>query len=93
MHGDTKISCNECDKTFNKKLQLIKHQNTYHGAKIYECDKCKKSFTNNQRFKEHQKSHEESKSYVCPVPECSEVYSKWRLLCAHKKAKHVTGIK
>ncbi|RLU21732.1 hypothetical protein DMN91_006108 [Ooceraea biroi] len=34
--------------------------------------------------------HEGSKTYPCPVPECSEVFNKWLLLCAHKKVKHVT---
>lgn len=89
----TQIACDKCDKTFNKKFQLVKHQNTDHELEIYKCDKCKRCFTTSRKFRDHQRKHETSKSYPCPIPECSEVFNKWLLLCAHKKEKHVTGIK
>ncbi|KAM0726271.1 Transcription factor IIIA [Formica fusca] len=95
IHGkDKKIYCKECGESFNKKHQLAEHQTIHFGPMTYKCDKCAKSFTNVNRFKRHGKIHEKGpKRYPCPVSECSEVFDKWLLLCAHRRAKHVTNYK
>lgn len=90
MHSEEKrISCEECNETFNKKHQFVKHQTVHSTAPtIYKCDKCNRSYQNHRIFKRHQKIHE--KSYPCPVAGCSEVFDKWLLLRTHRKTKHVT---
>lgn len=91
MHSEEKkMSCKECNETFNKKHQFVKHQAMHSGSMAYKCDKCAKCYPNLSRFNRHQKTHE--RSYPCPVPGCSEKFEKWLLLCAHRKAKHVTSM-
>lgn len=95
MHSkDKKIECKECGESFNKKHQLAEHQTIHFGPMIYKCDKCDKNFTNINKFKRHRKEHEKDpKCYPCSVSGCSEVFDKWLLLCAHRRAKHVTSMK
>lgn len=90
---DKQISCKECGESFNKKNKLAEHQTIHFGPVTYTCDKCAKSYTNINKFKQHKKMHENLKRYPCPVPECSEVFDKWLLLCAHRRTKHVTGMR
>lgn len=95
MHSkDKKFFCDECGESFSKKFQLAEHATIHSGSITYKCDKCVKSFTNLIKFKRHKKTHEkDSKCYSCPESECSEVFDKWSLLCAHRRAKHVTNYK
>ncbi|XP_029168768.1 zinc finger protein 184-like isoform X2 [Nylanderia fulva] len=95
MHNkDKKIFCKECGESFSKKNQLAEHETIHFGSITYKCDKCVKSFTNITKFKQHKKAHEKPpKCYPCPVSGCSEVFDKWLLLCAHRRAKHVTTYK
>lgn len=95
MHSkDKKMDCKECGESFNKKHQLTEHQTIHFGPMIYKCEKCDKNFTNVNKFKRHKKEHEKDpKRYPCPVSGCSEVFDKWLLLCAHRRAKHVTSMK
>lgn len=88
MHSEEKISCKECNETFNKKHQFVKHQAIHSASMIYKCDKCNKSYQNHRIFKRHQKIHE--KTYPCPVSGCSEVFDRWLLLRKHRQIKHVT---
>lgn len=95
MHSkDKKVFCKECGESFSKKYQLAEHQTIHFGSITYKCDKCAKSFANVTKFKKHKKIHEKDpKRYPCPVSECSEVFDKWLLLCAHRRTKHVTSTK
>ncbi|KMQ91050.1 putative zinc finger protein 813 [Lasius niger] len=95
MHSkDKKVFCKECGESFSKKYQLAEHQTIHFGSITYKCDKCAKSFANVTKFKKHKKIHEKDpKRYPCPVSECSEVFDKWLLLCAHRRTKHVTNHK
>lgn len=95
MHNENnKLVCEECGESFNKKYQLAQHKTIHFGPVIYKCNKCNRSFTSNSIFKEHQKRHEKAaKEYVCSEHGCLEVFDKWLQLCAHRRAKHVTGMK
>ncbi|XP_071626323.1 uncharacterized protein [Temnothorax longispinosus] len=85
-HSEKRISCKECNATFNKKHQLVTHQASEHSIMpiVYKCDRCNRSYLNRSRFNRHQKTHEKR----CPVPGCSEVFDKWTLLCEHRRTNH-----
>ncbi|KAK2581653.1 hypothetical protein KPH14_002152 [Odynerus spinipes] len=94
VHSDNVLTCNECNMAFKKKHQLIQHIATHCGYTSFKCGKCNKIYTNIRRLKRHETTHEkEQKRYPCQVPECSEVFDKWTLLCKHEKTEHVIDYK
>lgn len=95
VHSDHNVlTCNECNAVFNRKRQLIHHMIKHFGSVSYKCGTCNKMYINLTRLKRHEISHEKGeKSYPCPMPQCSEVFNKWALLCKHKKTQHVNDYK
>ena len=60
IHSQQKIRCENCDITFNKKIQLLKHNTDAHGlSKPFVChfEGCNSSFFKTSSLQLHQASH------------------------------------
>ena len=46
--------CNQCNKSFMRKVQLMEHETTHHTHEFkFTCIKCNKGFTKEKQFKDH----------------------------------------
>ena len=61
--------CLNCEKTYQQKNDLIKHNRYVHEMKTYTCEICEKVFTNKNKLRcHHTYVHEESgKSQNCDL--------------------------
>ncbi|KXN64686.1 hypothetical protein CONCODRAFT_31409, partial [Conidiobolus coronatus NRRL 28638] len=48
--------CSECQKSFNRKNSLLRHQRIHSGAKPYECGNCSKRFSRKDILTRHKES-------------------------------------
>ncbi|CAB0030245.1 unnamed protein product [Trichogramma brassicae] len=89
IHGGCKdYFCENCDRKFGLKHQLLRHQKTVHeGLKDFACDKCDKKFGIKHQLLRHQKTiHEGRKDFACDKCEKKFGY-KW-IMIQHKRTVH-----
>ncbi|MGO0306066.1 C2H2-type zinc finger protein [Endozoicomonas acroporae] len=66
LHTVTKsFQCNQCEKRFNRKMNLLKHIRIHKGLKPYKCQLCKRSFTQSSNLKMHIRTHNGVRPYKC----------------------------
>ena len=82
------INCSKCEKCFQNKAELLKHQiihqETNDNVKL-ECSYCKKVFKNKRNLKSHTAVlHEKTSKYKCD--QCEKLFISSRNLGKHKES-------
>ncbi|RXG67190.1 Zinc finger protein 26 [Armadillidium vulgare] len=78
-----KFTCNECDKMFKRKKELLQHMITHNGERKYCCPYCDYKSKRNPDLRVHMRKHTEDISYVCEV--CGLRFFQIKLFQQHKK--------
>ncbi|GIY48277.1 hypothetical protein CDAR_92651 [Caerostris darwini] len=79
-------ACDDCDKTFLKRYNLIRHIRTHTDEKPYKCTVCNKCFTQNSDLTAHMRMHNRKTLHKCT--ECSESFVFRSRLEEHFRSVH-----
>eukprot|EP00071_Canis_lupus_P025666 XP_022259223.1 uncharacterized protein LOC102155336 [Canis lupus familiaris] len=77
------FKCNECEKVFNKKRLLARHERIHSGVKPYECTECGKTFSKSTYLLQHHMVHTGEKPYKCM--ECGKAFNRKSHLTQHQR--------
>ena len=85
--NDVNLTCDHCDKSFQKKQNLKRHIRTHikTSTESFSCEICDKRFFRKDNMMAHNKSHQE-KSHQCSY--CKKYFSKKFTLERHIEANH-----
>ncbi|PJF19176.1 hypothetical protein PSACC_01028 [Paramicrosporidium saccamoebae] len=84
-------SCTHCPKTFVLHHHLRRHERL-HDAPAHVCSQCDTAFARKEQLRRHLRTHERrTKVYACGVDGCTEQFSKWTLVVAHRRL-HSSGV-
>lgn len=81
-------ACNDCDKKFYKKSDLVTHAKLHKpegSRKNHICDTCSRQFAHVSNLNRHKMTHRKEKPYVCQL--CGQRYNQIATLNQHLK-KH-----
>ncbi|XP_069511462.1 zinc finger protein interacting with ribonucleoprotein K-like isoform X2 [Ambystoma mexicanum] len=78
--------CTECERSYDQKVELIRHFRTHTGARPYACTECKKSFFKKGDFTRHRRTHTGEKPYLCT--DCHKSFNRKGNLDQHKILIH-----
>ncbi|ELT97070.1 hypothetical protein CAPTEDRAFT_181403 [Capitella teleta] len=59
------FKCNVCDRSFNQRIHLKKHESKHTGIKPYKCDKCDYATVERSHLRVHMRTHTGEKPYKC----------------------------
>ena len=63
-HSHSRFECIQCNRTFTRKEDLLRHKKSIHDKLSYTCGRCFKTFSRADVLKRHQKSCNRI-TYVC----------------------------
>ncbi|XP_062303897.1 LOW QUALITY PROTEIN: zinc finger protein 260-like [Osmerus eperlanus] len=63
--GKTIHQCQQCNKIFSQKSNLVSHMRTHTGEKSYQCQECNKWFSQKSNLVIHMRTHTGEKPYEC----------------------------
>ena len=75
--------CDQCEVSFKKPSDLVRHVRTHTGERPYACDKCDKRFTVKSTLRTHMKVHTGGKTLVCHV--CQSLFASRTSLKVHMR--------
>ncbi|KAM3912164.1 uncharacterized protein RB166_020655 [Leptodactylus fuscus] len=81
LRSESRFSCQECEKSFTNKTNLLEHQSVHTGERPYSCQDCGKSFTWKSNLCEHQKIHSDKIPFLCSV--CGKSFNQKSGLIRH----------
>ncbi|XP_075235960.1 uncharacterized protein LOC142333045 [Lycorma delicatula] len=62
-----KFACDECDKRFSTKPNLVTHKRIHTGVRNFTCDQCGKSFIQKGNLDAHLITHSQDKPFNCDL--------------------------
>ena len=88
LHSKNPVSCEDCQKVFNKFTYLQRHRENVHNQnqKFYSCDDCDKKFTTKGNLKCHQKT-----AHLKVFENCSICHKPIGATCIKKNMKKAVG--
>ncbi|AQZ11997.1 PZF1 (YPR186C) [Zygosaccharomyces parabailii] len=78
--------CNQCSKSFTRKIHLERHLCLHTGERPYHCSVCGKGTVTLQHLRRHEITH--TKSFKCPYPDCNEAFYRHPTLRSHILTVH-----
>ncbi|XP_043591183.1 zinc finger protein 737-like isoform X3 [Bombus pyrosoma] len=67
-----RFPCDQCDKRFSTKPNLVTHKRIHSGVRNFTCDQCGKSFIQKGNLEAHFLTHSADKPYNCS--QCSKAF-------------------
>ncbi|XP_033339603.1 uncharacterized protein LOC117228050 isoform X2 [Megalopta genalis] len=67
-----RFPCDQCDKRFSTKPNLVTHKRIHSGVRNFTCDQCGKSFIQKGNLEAHFLTHSADKPYSCT--QCSKAF-------------------
>ncbi|XP_055542381.1 zinc finger protein OZF-like [Wyeomyia smithii] len=70
---DQLYQCQQCSKTFVKRIMLRYHEQKYHNGVVqdvigpYQCTRCGKTFMQHSSLTNHEKVHDQSERFECSI--------------------------
>lgn len=86
FHGPKKFKCDQCDKTFFRRLDLREHKHAHTGEKPYQCEICGRCYATSSGLCYHKRIHRGEK-FTCAT--CNKVFTHQISLSRH--LLHVHG--
>ncbi|CAL4089312.1 unnamed protein product, partial [Meganyctiphanes norvegica] len=93
--GEKLHHCNQCDKNFSLKQNLVSHERTHTGENLFKCSQCDECYSRQSSLNRHitiqseKDSHGESVNKTeCMAINCKETFYHHSKLIDHLKQKH-----
>ena len=87
--GEKRYKCDKCDRDFNQRANLRRHQLVHSGEKPFECEECHRRFQQQGDLKRHMLRHAETTWYHCqPCDKRFMRVDRWK---AHMKTHEENG--
>ncbi|KAM4034767.1 LOW QUALITY PROTEIN: uncharacterized protein ACNLHF_021456 [Anomaloglossus baeobatrachus] len=83
MQTEKRFSCSKCERYFNQKSYLVRHERIHNGKKPYSCSECGKCFVQKSGLVAHKRRHTGEKPFSCL--ECGKCFGHKTNLVEHQK--------
>lgn len=81
-NGKTENDCSFCEKSFARRVNVIRHMQVHFNKKKHQCERCGMFFTQTTIFYNHRLQHEaEDNPLICPI--CSQTFKTIRTYKRH----------